>query len=260
MPVPAAFPPTADVLAPWDLFGIGVAAAVAVVALVVVATVARRDRRPSAGSRRRGSADGPGPSGAATSGVSDGASAAAVTRRVVVQRGILGLFVAALSGVAASAIAYVVHAVADRGRRYTVGRPEAIRAHLDATGTPYYDPVGGFYVVPYPSADVAAARSVYPAPVLDGMTEGFVGLDQTCTHLGCRVQWCQSSKWFECPCHGSQYNAVGEQRRGPAPRGLDRYLLTTVDGQLVVDTRQKFLGPPPGTDTTGQEPAGPHCY
>jgi cytochrome b6-f complex iron-sulfur subunit len=92
------------------------------------------------------------------------------------------------------------------------------------------------------------------------MELGFVALDQACTHLGCRVPWCAGSQWFECPCHGSRYNAVGEQRRGPAPRGLDRYPVTLEDGQLVVDTRHRIFGPPPGTDTTDQKPAGPHCY
>ena len=32
-----------------------------------------------------------------------------------------------------------------------------------------------------------------------------------------------SSRWFECPCHGSQYNQVGEKKGGPAPRGMDRF-------------------------------------
>ena len=34
---------------------------------------------------------------------------------------------------------------------------------------------------------------------------------------------CVTSQWFECPCHGSQYNQVGEKKAGPAPRGMDRF-------------------------------------
>ena len=34
-------------------------------------------------------------------------------------------------------------------------------------------------------------------------------LYQRCVHLGCRVPFCASSKWFECPCHGSKYNFAG---------------------------------------------------
>jgi hypothetical protein len=34
---------------------------------------------------------------------------------------------------------------------------------------------------------------------------------------------CLSSQWFECGCHGSQYNRVGENKAGPAPRGMDHF-------------------------------------
>ena len=69
------------------------------------------------------------------------------------------------------------------------------------------------------------AQAVYgeSPSVLAGMEEGFVALYQKCPHLGCRVPWCQTSQWFECPCHGSKYNRVGEKKGGPAPRGMDRF-------------------------------------
>ena len=73
-------------------------------------------------------------------------------------------------------------------------------------------------------------------------------------HLGCRVPWCQSSQWFECPCHGSKYNAVGEKQDGPAPRGLDRFTLTVSGGgEVTIDTGTIVTGPPIGTNTTRQE-------
>ena len=68
------------------------------------------------------------------------------------------------------------------------------------------------------------------------MEKGFVALYQKCVHLGCRVPWCESSQWFECPCHGSKYNRVGEKKGGPAPRGLDRFVLEVSGGQITVDT------------------------
>ena len=46
---------------------------------------------------------------------------------------------------------------------------------------------------------------------------------QKCPHLGCRVPECATSQWFECQCHGSQYNRAGEKKAGPAPRGMDRH-------------------------------------
>ena len=97
--------------------------------------------------------------------------------------------------------------------------------------------------------------------IVAGMEQGFVALYQKCPHLGCRVPWCQTSQWFECPCHGSKYNRVGEKQGGPAPRGMDRFPLEVSrqqhrrrHGGTVVQ------GPPIGTDTTGQGQEGaPWC-
>ena len=92
------------------------------------------------------------------------------------------------------------------------------------------------------------------------MQNGLVALYQKCPHLGCRVPQCVSSQWFECPCHGSQYNRVGEKKGGPAPRGMDRFILSVSNaGDVVIDTGTVFPGPPIGVNTTGQEAEGPHC-
>jgi cytochrome b6-f complex iron-sulfur subunit len=240
----------APVLGPWDYLGLAVGAAVLVVAVAVVALSVRRPGRRRLGAHRGAARQ---PSDAPPG------DAPPVTRRTVVERGAVGLFVAALAGVVAASIDYVAGAAGARGRRFALPSPEDLRRQVGATKRPYYEAVGRFYVVPYPAPDLPHARSHYPPVVLEGMEEGFVALDQACTHLGCRVLWCPSSQWFECPCHGSRFNAVGEQRRGPAPRGLDRYQVSVVGGRVTVDTGVKILGPPPGTDTTGQAPAGPHC-
>ena len=103
------------------------------------------------------------------------------------------------------------------------------------------------------------AEGVYTGAVVGGMKEGVVALYQKCVHLGCRVPWCASSQWFECPCHGSRYNRVGEKKGGPAPRGLDRFGVEIQGGAIIVDTKEVIQGPPIGVDTTGQEAEGPHC-
>jgi cytochrome b6-f complex iron-sulfur subunit len=91
------------------------------------------------------------------------------------------------------------------------------------------------------------------------MEAGVVALYQKCVHLGCRVPWCLTSQWFECPCHGSKYNRVGEKKAGPAPRGLDRFPVDAAGGTVVVNTGLVIQGPPIGTNTTGQEAEGPAC-
>jgi cytochrome b6-f complex iron-sulfur subunit len=73
------------------------------------------------------------------------------------------------------------------------------------------------------------------------------------------VPWCQSSQWFECPCHGSRYNRYGEWTRAPAPRGLDRYASFVDDGRFIVDLGNELTGPPRTARTLEQSPEGPSC-
>ena len=117
------------------------------------------------------------------------------------------------------------------------------------------------WVTEYPKDALGKGQAVYSgqAPVFSGMQAGIVALYQKCPHLGCRVPECKSSQWFECPCHGSQYNRVGEKKGGPAPRGMDRFGVSTAGGVLTIDTGAVFAGPAIGINTTGQEAEGPHC-
>jgi cytochrome b6-f complex iron-sulfur subunit len=115
------------------------------------------------------------------------------------------------------------------------------------------------WLTAYPTSAIEKAKAVYPAAVIPSMEAGVVALYQKCPHLGCRVPSCATSQWFECPCHGSQYNLAGEKKGGPAPRGMDRFATSVAGGVLTVDTGQIFQGPAIGTNTTGQEAEGPHC-
>jgi cytochrome b6-f complex iron-sulfur subunit len=85
-------------------------------------------------------------------------------------------------------------------------------------------------------------------------------LSQKCTHLGCRVPFCESSGQFECPCHGSIFNRAGEYRAGPAPRGMDQHPIEEgEDGLLYVDTGTIEEGPSPGGETIDEPVTGPSC-
>ena len=141
-----------------------------------------------------------------------------------------------------------------------VGRLTDVLAQVDRRREPVYVSAARAYVNPFPSDALAAAHDV-PAysRVLAGYESGVVALYQKCPHLGCRVPWCKVSQWFECPCHGSKYNRVGEKKGGPAPRGMDRFAVRIDGEQLRIDTRTVVVGPPIGTDTTRQEAEGPHC-
>ena len=87
-----------------------------------------------------------------------------------------------------------------------------------------------------------------------------VAISETCTHLGCRVPWCDSSSQFECPCHGSIFNRAGEFRAGPAPRGMDRHPIEVQDdGLIYIDTSTIVEGAPPGEESIDEPPTGPSC-
>jgi cytochrome b6-f complex iron-sulfur subunit len=149
------------------------------------------------------------------------------------------------------------------GSKIKVGKQSAVDAVLAAgpdVNFAYFSEAQS-YIQSYPVGSLEAAREIYTnGRIIAGMEQGYTALWQKCPHLGCKVPTCASSQWFECPCHGSQYNRVGEKKAGPAPRGMDRFPVEIdADGNLFVDTGAPSNGPAIGTDTTGQGLEGPHC-
>ncbi len=182
------------------------------------------------------------------------------TRRQFLNRSIVGFWVVGLSGFGAAVVAFLwPKAGGGFGSAIRVGNVgEVVQEIRDANGF-LYKPEGRMWLTEYPTGALEKARAAYSPPELAGMEEGVVALYQKCPHLGCRVPECVTSQWFECPCHGSQYNQVGEKKGGPAPRGMDRFAMSVSGGVLTVDTGTIIQGPPIGTNTTGQEAEGPHC-
>jgi Rieske Fe-S protein len=41
-----------------------------------------------------------------------------------------------------------------------------------------------------------------------------------CTHLGCVLGWNKAASTWDCPCHGSRYDALGRVISGPASRDM----------------------------------------
>jgi len=49
---------------------------------------------------------------------------------------------------------------------------------------------------------------------------GVTTLDATCMHMGCTVAWNNAEKSWDCPCHGSRYDAGGRVIGSPTVRDL----------------------------------------
>jgi cytochrome b6-f complex iron-sulfur subunit len=148
------------------------------------------------------------------------------------------------------------------GADITLPMPAAeLLAQIKDERAPFEYPAGRMYVIAW-DPSLPGAQDVYPeieqAAILDD-SNGLMALYQKCVYLGCRVPWCQSSQWFECPCHGSKYNRWGEWTGGPAPRGLDRFPARIENGNLVVSTGQIITGPARTANVLQQQPEGPNC-
>lgn len=113
------------------------------------------------------------------------------------------------------------------------------------------------------SPDSVPATGVIEVPAarayLTRINGDVVAISEKCTHLGCRVPFCESSGRFECPCHGSKFTRAGDYVAGPAPRGMDRYPTSIgSDGLLYIDTGKKVQGAAPGSAAI-EAASGPAC-
>jgi Rieske Fe-S protein len=93
---------------------------------------------------------------------------------------------------------------------------------------------------------------------LAGTVPSFTIMSSRCTHVGCPTEPgavldqrharelrtrdgsvhlipALGLTGFGCPCHGSQFDTEGNRTAGPAPRPLDRYGFSIIDGRLRLD-------------------------
>jgi cytochrome b6-f complex iron-sulfur subunit len=189
--------------------------------------------------------------------------AVGVSRRQFLNRAQVSLMATGLASFAAAGfVAFLWPTGASGfGGKVSIGKLDDILASIRTSGGFFYSSTARSWVTQYPTDALPKAKGVASyKPVLAGMESGLVALYQKCPHLGCRVPSCATSQWFECPCHGSQYNRVGEKKAGPAPRGMDHFSISvSPSGDVVIDTAVPHPGAPIGTNTTGQEAEGPHC-
>ena len=119
-----------------------------------------------------------------------------------------------------------------------------------ANGYPMNVGVAQSFLVNVPAATALASGTPSPEPA---PTAGdLIALWRRCPHLACMVpELCDERKRFQCRCHGSTYNILGEKlEKGPASRGMDRFAVTIdADGTVIIDTREVLAGAPAGPTT-----------
>lgn len=161
---------------------------------------------------------------------------AGVSRRMFFTRALAGSFFSYLGVLGLASLAFFWPKVSGGfGSDVDAGPIADIKdtiSQADGSILPVFLPEARAWIVP--------ADSTAGTQFADNFTEagGLMALWQKCVHLGCSVPWCQTSQGFECPCHGSKYNAFGEYQDGPAPRNLDRFIVEDRDGRLVIKTGQ----------------------
>ncbi len=144
------------------------------------------------------------------------------------------------------------------GSKVDAGKVEDLKKQIvqsDGSVIPAFIPEARAYVLPFDSSQASGSQFSDGATIADGL----VAIYQRCVHLGCRVPWCNSSQGFECPCHGSKYNLVGEYYAGPAPRNLDRFVVSVnAAGKFIIDTGS-IIESPRASGLSVKYPQGLSC-
>jgi cytochrome b6-f complex iron-sulfur subunit len=186
-----------------------------------------------------------------------------VERRAFLRYGMFGAVSAGLGGFGLASLGFLYPRPGDElTGEVALEDAEELAAVIQETRTPVRVPDGGISIVAWDPSNEQAMNLYGEQHAVLSESVGLMALfSQRCVHLGCAVPWCQTSQWFECPCHGSRYNRWGEYTGGPAPRGLDRYssFVDEGTGMFVVDLGDLITGPARTANALEQPQEGPNC-
>jgi hypothetical protein len=136
-------------------------------------------------------------------------------------------------GYLGAAIAYLIPRKGEGSRLQNLGRLSASGIAAPEGFHPYQGGVAGPFV--YDATGRGDAQGIYVVQSATDPTGVDRILEQTCTHLGCPVAWAGGT--FNCPCHGSVFNKMGQRIAGPAPTPLHQHAFQIKNGELWVSGR-----------------------
>ena len=181
---------------------------------------------------------------------------AGVSRRQFFNRALLASFGAFLALMGVDSLAFLWPKLSGGfGADIDAGALSDLQAQSvtpDGSIIPVFIPEARAYIVPAPPS----LSEQYEGKGVEA--GGLMALFQRCVHLGCRVPWCGPSQGFECPCHGSKYNAIGEYFAGPAPRNLDRFVVELNGDRFIIKTGSP-IETPRAPILSINYPQGPSC-
>jgi glycine/D-amino acid oxidase-like deaminating enzyme/nitrite reductase/ring-hydroxylating ferredoxin subunit len=122
-------------------------------------------------------------------------------------------------------------ALYDPSRKTLVAATDFVKENLNVAAQYVKD-----YAGPADIDDVDALARGQGAVIRRGVSRHAVYRDESgtlheytavCPHLGCVVHWNPAARTFDCPCHGSRFDARGRVINGPANRDLERVTVTS---------------------------------
>jgi menaquinol-cytochrome c reductase iron-sulfur subunit len=121
--------------------------------------------------------------------------------------------------------------------------PVATLAELPADGTPLR-----FSIV----ADKVDAWNLFKQQTVGTVflrqIEGqVIAFNDTCPHLGCKVDFKSATRTFFCPCHASSFDLDGQRTNQIPPRGMDALDTRVIDGTIWVNYQNFQRGIPDQT-------------
>jgi Rieske Fe-S protein len=121
--------------------------------------------------------------------------------------------------------------------------PVATLAELPADGTPLR-----FSIV----ADKVDAWNLFKQQTVGTVflrqIEGqVIAFNDTCPHLGCKVDFKPATETFFCPCHASSFALDGQRTNQIPPRGMDALETRVTDGTIWVQYQNFQRGIPDKT-------------